>query len=196
MKKIEKLSTSEKFDKVVENLEKIMKLLEDQKQPEGEEITPWEIDLCRYCWIKDQKQPEKEKFDWNKCEYCGVEGKDIAPVRFNCQNYCLNCHTLGNHLLKKQPEGWYKDFGKDMGYTEKQEEWKEEFEAMWFREEDANGAVKAQPIIDFISQLLSERIFTKEELETLKSMLEEEVEWELWVGGKELLAKISKLLNK
>ena len=41
MDKIEKLSTNEKFDKVVENLEKIMELLEDQKQLEGESLCPY-----------------------------------------------------------------------------------------------------------------------------------------------------------
>jgi alpha-L-fucosidase len=180
MKKIEKLSTSEKFDKVVENLEKIMELLEDQKQPEGvmdgyvETVgTPHLESTTTYSNTEPEKQGWREDEELFKSDY-----------------------EVNDEIEAEEIEE-----------EEKQEEWREGLiDASYIYEGEANedGSTKSirtisfdyQKLENFISQLLSERTFTKEELETLKSMLEEEVEWELWVGGKELLEKISKLLKE
>jgi hypothetical protein len=118
--------------------------------------------------------------------------------------------TAGDVFQLRRLEAFAEDYKKlkeSMDKPEKQEEWREGLiDASYIYEGEANedGSTKSirtisfdyQKLENFISQLLSEKTFTKEELETLKSILEEEVEWELWVGGKELLEKISKLLKE
>lgn len=109
---------------------------------------------------------------------------------FNCDGYCVKCHIRDmqveeSKIEKQEGEGEELDLKKEI--------------AKIFAEEEVALLLAdslQEKLVDFISQLLSERTFSKEELEWILSFIFGEGTRPRDGMGMKVLEKISKLLNE
>lgn len=148
---------------------------------------------------QSQKQPEETEEQGGVCKYCGGSNITVGGEGTTHYYYCEDCKSPTDKV-------------------EKQEEWKERWRKLSF-EIGSITKQQADEVENFISQLLSERTFNKEELEIIAYSVASNATSEdgesLWdkfydeftdkygenndklkIGANELIPKLSKLLKE
>ena len=92
-------------------------------------------------------------------------------------------------VKKENEEGWV-----EWNKPEKQEEWRERLKGLLEIYKDKDNDADEDDVADFISQLLSERTFTKKELEQLRRWYEV-YGWDSGEVNDRTIDKVSKLLK-